>query len=171
MQRGGRNWRKDDREWELAELRSAAVWAQLRVGVHAALGCRVEVLDNCTPRTVLGRIVRSLVMDAGNGRSTAVKTLMRIIDSHRNDPEDKGSDASAFLHAGIAWDWSENGKWLTVPEATPDESKSAAEATPAVPRPNQAACETQPLSRQQRRYLARLHAKENARTGPLPQAA
>lgn len=143
------------------EVRSAAIWTQMRLGVQAALCTSPEDIENCKPRTELGRIVRGLVIEAGKGRSTALKTLLRFLE----DVEDEEIDAVQRMLPDIEWDWSMDGVWLTRAEGPAEIRESASQS----PRPITE--DEAPLSRQQRRYLARLHEKGETRAAQVPRAA
>ena len=145
------------------ELRSAAIWIQIRLGVQAALCAKPEDVENCKPRTELGKVVRGMVVEAAKGRATAMKNLMRFLEY----VEDKEVEASQRLLPGVEWDWSADGVWLTRPEPSGEAPTTAT----AVQSPYVAARDEAPISRQQRRYLARLQEKEAARAGELPKAA
>jgi hypothetical protein len=90
------------------------VRAILRDGVEAALRADAEVLENCKPKTPMGRIVRGLVLEAGKGRMTAFKALMSLVDSEPDAPDSEDAQA---LADEPAWDWSADGVWETMPEA------------------------------------------------------
>lgn len=147
------------------EVRSAAIWIQMRLGVQAALCARPEDIENCKPRTELGRVVRGLVIEAGKGRSTALKTLLRFLEY----VEDEEIEAAQRMLPDIEWDWSADGVWLTRAEASAETHETTRPAPP--PSPRAAAKDEVPLSRQQRRYLARLQEKEQAGPAQVPRAA
>jgi hypothetical protein len=150
------------RQGRVLEVRSAAIWIQVRLGVQVALRAKPEDVENCKPKTELGKVVRGLVMEAAKGRATAMKNLMRFLDY----VEDEEIEASQRLLPGVEWDWSPDGVWLTKAEPSGE-----AHATHAAPQSSRAAKDEAPLSRQQRRYLARLQEKEEARAGQIPKAA
>ena len=147
------------------EVRSAAIWIQMRLGVQAALCARPEDLEACNPKTELGKVVRGLVMEAGKGRSTALKTLLRFLEY----VEDQEIAAAQRMMPDIAWDWSMDGVWLTKADFSAESEEAAAAATPQGARVM--AKSEVPPTRQQRRYLARIAEKEAARNAPPPLAA
>jgi len=151
------------RKGQVFEIRSAAIWIQIRMGVQAALCAKPEDVENCTPRTELGKVVRGMVIEAAKGRPTALKNLMRFLEY----VEDEEVEASQRLLPGVEWDWSPDGVWLTKAEP-PGEAHAT---TTAVQSPHATEKDKAPLSRQQRRYLARLQEKEEARAGQIPKAA
>lgn len=106
------------------------VRAILRDGVEAALRADAEVLENCKPKTPMGRIVRGLVLEAGKGRMTAFKALMSLVDSEPDAPDSEDAQA---LADEPAWDWSADGVWETMPEAKATEEYVADDRWPDGP--------------------------------------
>jgi len=84
--------------------RRRSIRSDLRDGIEAALYADSEVLANYKPRTVLGLIVRALVLKAGRGKMTALAMIMQIIDWDSEDAGGKGSatHASNSLRQGIS---------------------------------------------------------------------
>ena len=150
------------------EVRSAAIWVQMRLGVQAALCAKPEDVENCKPKTELGKVVRGLVVEACKGRSTAMKTLLRFLEY----VEDEEIAALQRTLPDIEWDWTPDGVWLTKPEAVEEEQVGEGEgrlgARAKRPRPSSFTTEELSMSRQQRRYLARLHEKKTARPDAVP---
>jgi hypothetical protein len=87
--------------------------AILREGLEAALRADPQVLENCTPKTGYGRIVRGLVLEAGNAKTTPLKTLMSLIDW---EPPAGGDTSSEEVLDDGPWDWNADGVWETMPE-------------------------------------------------------
>ena len=106
------------RQWHLRSI--------LREGLEAALRADPKVLETCAPKTGFGLIVRGLVLEAGRGRTSSLKTLMSLIDWEPEEREENEEFAEeAFL------DWNKDGMWLTMPEKEvekPDKPKGGASA-------------------------------------------
>jgi hypothetical protein len=101
--------------------------AILKEGLEAALRADPKVLEHCVPRTGAGLIVRGLVLEAGKGRTTSLKTLMSLIDW---EPENGEADLAAIPDE-TQWDWNEEGIWETLPEPAPEPGAAAPEEGPA----------------------------------------
>ena len=89
--------------------------AILKEGLEAALTADPEVLENCKPKTAAGRLVIGLLLEAAKCKATPLKILMSLVDWDADKACDEGRDADD----GTPWDWSEDGEWLTMPEAEP----------------------------------------------------
>ena len=98
MRKESSNGRKrPDRNFEAVEqaARRRSIRKHLRDGIEAAPYADPEVLANCKPRTCLGLIVRRLVLEAGEGKMTAFKLIMQLLEEKA---EDEGSNS---LQQGI----------------------------------------------------------------------
>jgi hypothetical protein len=100
-----------------------SIRSHLRDGIEAALCADPGVSANCNPRTVLGLIVRGLVLEAGKGKMTAVKMIMQFVDWDGEDAEPQ--EISGEAH----WDWSADRVWLTRPQAETGEPAPMDNAT------------------------------------------
>jgi len=103
-----------------------SIRTHLRDGIEAALRANAETLANCKPRTVLGLIVRGLVLEAGNGKMTALKLVLWLLDWNC---ENEATEAAPGNFELINPDWSTDGVWLAQPNA-------AAERAETNPSPN-----------------------------------
>jgi len=92
--------------------------AILKAGLEAALRADADVLENCKPKTVMGRLVREMVLEAAKCKATPLKTLMSLIEWEPAEDKDAQGDPGEQR-----WDWSPEGVWETMPEAEPDESE------------------------------------------------
>src|SRR5438445_6418223 len=101
-----------------------ALRAILREGLEAALRADPEVLEKCKPRTGAGRVVRGLVLEAGKGKTTPLKTLMSLVDW------EEGAESEEIVDE-THWDWSPEGVWETMPEAEPESELAEEEEGPA----------------------------------------
>jgi hypothetical protein len=95
--------------------------AILKEGLEAALRANPEVLEKCKPRTGVGLFVRGLVLEAGKGKTTSLRTLMSLVEWESNE-EDGQDDPDGSL-----WDWSPDGVWETMPEAEPEQGEAREE--------------------------------------------
>jgi hypothetical protein len=89
--------------------------AVLKEGLEAALRADAEVLENCKPKTVMGRLVRGMVLEAAKCKATPLKTVMSLLD---REPDEGGEGQEIFDEP--RWDWSREGVWETMPEAAPE---------------------------------------------------
>jgi hypothetical protein len=86
--------------------------AIFKEGLEAALRADPKVLEKCNPKTGAGLFVRGLVLEAGKGRTTSIRTLMSLIDWE----PDKNQEAEEIVDE-TGWDWNADGVWQTLPDA------------------------------------------------------
>jgi hypothetical protein len=94
--------------------------AIFKEGLEAALRADPAVLEKCTPKTGAGLFVRGLVLEAGKGKTTSIRTLMSLVDWEPDENDEEILDETR-------WDWNAEGAWDTMPEAGPEESEPAEE--------------------------------------------
>ena len=87
--------------------------AILKEGLEAALRANPEVVENCTPRTFAGKLVRGMLIEAAKAKTTPLKEVMSLID-WQPPPGEATED-----YVVETWDWSEDGVWETMPEEAP----------------------------------------------------
>jgi len=104
--------------------------AMLQEGVEAALRADPDMLERCNPKTGAGRYVRALVLEAGKGKMTAMKTVLSLLDW---EPDEDDFEASQAISDGTRWDWSADGVWETMPEAKATEEYVADDRWPDGP--------------------------------------
>jgi hypothetical protein len=100
----GREWPNGDLEAAEQEAGLQSIRSRLRERDRGGAVRDPEVLANYKPRTVLGLIVRALVLEAGKRNMTAVTVMMHIIDWDDDDEDAKGSSthSSNSLRQGIS---------------------------------------------------------------------
>jgi len=103
-----------------------AMKAVLKEGLEAALRADADVLENCKPKTVMGRLVRGMVLEAAKCKATPLKTIMSLLD---REPDEGGEDPEIFDEP--RWDWSREGVWETMPDAAPETGPTEEEEGPA----------------------------------------
>ncbi|HEX3431711.1 MAG TPA: hypothetical protein VHT03_12585 [Rhizomicrobium sp.] len=140
------------------------------------------MLANSQPRTVLGLIVRALVFEAGNGRMTALRIILQLLD---RDREEAATAVTERISGETQCDWSADGAWRIRPdtkamEAEPDGppnslSQGISQGISEKVAPGiKAAEQPRPMNREQRRRLAaraRQRQKEEARSREFAEAA
>lgn len=87
--------------------------AILKEGLEAALRANPEVVENCKPKTFAGKLVRGMLIEAAKAKTTPLKQVMSLIDW---EPEN-GDEDIAEIPDDTEWDWTEEGEWVTKPEA------------------------------------------------------
>src|SRR2546423_7486531 len=97
---GNAQWENEERP---ARPKRRAARAILKDGLEAALRADPEVMTNCKPKTCAGGIVRALVLGAGKGKMTALKTLMSLLDW---EAEEEGEEPQEHSDEP-RWDWSD----------------------------------------------------------------
>jgi hypothetical protein len=99
-----------------------AMKAVLKEGLEAALRADADVLENCKPKTVMGRLVRGMVLEAAKCKATPLKTVMSLLD---READEGAEDQEIFDEP--RWDWSPDGVWETMPEAEPERGEAREE--------------------------------------------
>jgi dipeptidyl aminopeptidase/acylaminoacyl peptidase len=89
----------------------------LQEGVEVALRTDPDVLERCKPKTGAGRYARAMVLEAGKGKMTAMKTVLSLLDW---EPDENDPQTSEEMFHDTDWDWSPDGVWLTMPEVEPE---------------------------------------------------
>src|ERR1700733_15096885 len=87
----------------------------LKEGVEAAMRADCEVMETCKPKSIAGAFVRGLVLEAAKGKAISIRTVMSLVvwQPDAKESEDAADVAEEHL------DWSDDGVWLTMPEAAP----------------------------------------------------
>ena len=105
-----------------------AMKAVLKEGLEAALRADAEVMEKCMPKTVMGRLVRGMVLEAAKCKATPLKTVMSLLDW---EPVAGENQEAEDIADEPQWDWSPEGEWLTMPEAAPASEPAVEEEGPA----------------------------------------
>lgn len=100
----------------------------LRNGIEAALRADPERLDESRTRTYMGRVVRSLVQEAGKGKTPSLKLMLALIDWEDPDEQTDADEAAAIETRDDEpkWDWNEAGDWDYSPRANAGNNAEAA---------------------------------------------
>lgn len=90
--------------------KARSIQAHFREGLEAALRADPRLLAECEPKTGAGTVVRSLVLEAGQGKTPALKLMLQMLGFKESEAADSESDESYFEPE---WDWNAERRWVT----------------------------------------------------------
>ncbi|HEX4079990.1 MAG TPA: hypothetical protein VHX61_14085 [Rhizomicrobium sp.] len=105
-------------------------------GLAAAVRAEPYPFATTKPRTMMGQMVRELVLDAARAKCGAIKLVFVYLDEAERtemDTDGEGDDSQGISEPETRWDWSEEGVWDASrrEEADVEREKRAARAEAA----------------------------------------
>lgn len=85
-------------------------------GLAAAVRVEPYPFATTKPRTMMGQMVRELVLDAARAKCDAIKLVFVYLDEAERtemDTDGEGDDSQGISGPETQWDWSEEGVWDT----------------------------------------------------------
>ncbi|HEX4079023.1 MAG TPA: hypothetical protein VHX61_09145 [Rhizomicrobium sp.] len=85
-------------------------------GLAAAVRAEPYPFATSKPRTMMGQMVRELVLDAARAKCDAIKLVFAYLDEAERtemDTDGEGDDSQGISAPETQWDWSEEGVWDT----------------------------------------------------------